>query len=239
MKIWPAVFAVLIAAPLAAQTPRTDTPLPPHIAVNGDALIEVAPDHATVRLGIVRQSNTALGAQEQASSIAQEILKAVEKLGVRPERIQTSRLTLFPVYAPQRPEGRDPPRIAAYNASNVVSVDLDNLSLVGSVIDAGLTAGANQLEGVHFSLKNDLPSREQALRQAAAEARRKADAIADALGVRVVGILEVTEGGVSIYPVRDAAAAMAERTLAAPTPVSPGQIEVRASVVVRYRIEPK
>ena len=163
---------------------------------------------------------------------------AVQKAGVAPNQIQTARLVLTPIYAPRNPDSRDAPRIVAYNATNTISIRLENLSIVGTVIDAGLKAGANQIEGVGFALRNDLPSRQQALKQAVEEARSKAQTMAEALRVNLLEVLEVSEGGVSI--VDRVEPAFAARTLAAAeTPVSPGQIEVRASVSIRYRISAK
>ena len=231
-------FAVLL---MLAQ--RLDVPAPPAapvLVVTGNAQILAVPDEATVRLGIVRQSSNAQAAQEQANAVAQEILSAIGKVGVPANQIQTARLVLSPVYAQRGPEARDAPRIVAYNAANTVSVRLDNLTIVGAVIDAGLKAGANQLEGVQFGLRNDLPPREQALKQAVQEARSKAQAMADALRLNLNEVLEVVEGGVSIVRPE---MAIDRRTMAMAadlnTPVSPGQIEVHASVSVRYRISPK
>ncbi|MBI4471184.1 MAG: SIMPL domain-containing protein [Acidobacteria bacterium] len=233
------LLLVLASVPAAAQT--TENQGPPVLNVTGNAQIRVAPDEATVRLGIVRQAPTAQAAQEQASAAAQAILNAITQLGVAKEKIQTSRLTLSPVYAPRSPESRDAPRIVAYHASNIISVLLDNLSLVGPAVDAGLKAGANQLEGVNFGLRNDLPARQQALKQAVTEAQRKAEAMAEALRMRLGPVVEISEGGVSVMPRGgDFAGVMMERTagLAAvpPTPVSPGELEVHASVSIRYRI---
>jgi len=149
------------------------------------------------------------------------------------------RLVLSPVYAPRSPDSRDAPRIVAYNATNTVSVRLENLSLVGPVIDAGLKAGANQLEGVQFGLRNDLPSRQQALKQAVEEARSKAMTMAEALRVNLAEVLEASEGGVSIIADRVEPLAARAMAVAAETPVSPGQIQVNATVMIRYRIAPK
>jgi uncharacterized protein YggE len=235
------LLSLLLFIPQSAFSQRTDAPPPPVIIVNGNAEIEAVPDEATVRLGVVRQSPTAQAAQEQANTVSQQILNAITKLGIPQQRVQTSRLTLTPVYAPQRPENREAPRIVSYTASNIVSVDIDKLNQIGPVIDAGLTAGANQLEGVQFRLKNDLPAREQALKKAVTEARQKAETIAEALGVRLGPVTEVAEGGVSVVPMA-AMGGFAEArvaTLAAQTPVSPGQLEVRANVTVKFRIEPR
>jgi uncharacterized protein YggE len=214
-------------------------PAPPVLVVTGTAQVFTAPDQATVRLGIVRQAANAQAAQEQANAVAQEILNAIGKAGVPASQIQTMRLVLSPVYAPRSPDSRDAPRIVAYNATNTVSVRLENLSLVGPVIDAGLKAGANQLEGVQFGLRNDLPSRQQALKQAVDEARSKAMTMADALRVNLAEVLEASEGGVSIIVDHVEPLAARAMAVASETPVSPGQIQVNATVTIRYRIAPK
>jgi hypothetical protein len=218
---------------------RAESLQPPVLIVTGSAEIFAVPDEAKVRLGIVRQTANAQMAQEQANAVAQEILSAIGKLGVPSNQIQTARLVLSPVYAPRGPDSRDAPKIVAYTATNTVSVRLDNLSLIGSVIDAGLKAGANQLEGVQFSLRNDLPSREEALKQAVAEARAKAQVMADALRVNLAEVLEASESGVSVVPFAEGGIAAPRLALAADTPVSTGQIQVQANVTVRFRISPK
>ena len=234
-----ALFLTAYALPGLAQRP--ETPQQSILVVSGNAEILATPDEARVRLGIVRQANAAQAAQEQANTIGQQILNEIGKLGVAAQQIQTSRLVLTPIYAPRGSDSRDAPRIVAYNASNTVSVRLENLSLIGPVIDAGLKAGANQLEGVRFGLRNDLPSREQALKQAVMEARSKADVMADALRVNLAEVLEVSEGG-SVASAFDSplnGRVFAAEAAVSPTPVSPGQIQVRANVTIRYRISPK
>ena len=187
----------------------------------------------------MRQATTAQVAQEQANAAAQEILSAIQKAGAPANQIQTARLVLSPIYAPRNPDSRDVPRIVAYNATNTVSVRLTNLSIIGPVIDAGLKAGANQIDGVGFGLRNDLPSRQQALKEAVEVARSKAQVMADAARVGIIEVLEVSEGGVSVVDRFEAPLNGRVFAAAAETPVSPGQIELRASITIRYRIAPK
>jgi hypothetical protein len=242
MKSMSLAVLVLMTYALPSLAQRPDTPQPPMLVVSGNAEILATPDEARVSLGIVRQANAAQTAQEQANAIGQQILNEIGKLGVPAQQIQTSRLVLTPIYAPRGPDSRDAPRIVAYNASDTVSVRLENLSLIGPVIDAGLKAGANQLEGVQFALRNDLPSRQQALKQAIMEARSKADVMADALRVDLTEVFEVSEGG-SVTPGYDlpmnGRVFAAAEAAASQTPVSPGQIQVRANVTIRYRISRK
>ena len=115
--------------------------------------------------------------------------------------------------------------------TSLESQQVDDLTKVGPVIDAGLGAGANTLDGVEFGLRNDEAARAQALADAAAKARSKAETLAKALGLRLGAILEVAEGGVTISPppyTKVGRMAMAE--LSAQTPVSAGQVGVEASV---------
>jgi uncharacterized protein YggE len=221
-------FAQTAPAPPAAQQP-------PVIVVTGMSEVLAVPDEAVVRLGIVRQAAVAQTAQDQANAVAREILTAIGKVGVPSKDIQTARLVLSPVY---NQRGSDQ-KIVSYNATNTVSVRLDNLAIVGNVIDAGLNAGANQLEGVQFRLRNELPSREEALKEAVQEARGKAQAMAEALSVNLAEVIEATEGGVSVVPRIQAFARTAAAAAPAETPVSPGEIEIRANVTIRYRITTK
>jgi uncharacterized protein YggE len=120
-----------------------------------------------------------------------------------------------------------------------VSVEVTNLSQIGPVIDAGLRAGANQVDGVQFRLKDDLPVREQALKKAIAEARRKAETMAEAMNVRLLGVQEISESGASVIPRGEGGGFATMAREVAPTPVSPGQIEVNVSVTVKYLIGPR
>lgn len=240
------IFATLTSSVFAQSSgpiPQS-VPLPGTITVSGNAQVLVVPDEATIRIGVVRQASSAKDAQEEAAKIGADILKSIGGLGVPAQRIQTSRLTISPVYGQQRanPGNIDTTRITGYVASNTVTVTLENLSMVGPVVDAGLDNGANQLEGVQFRLKNDAKAREQALKQAVTEAKGKAVAIAEALAVTLGPILEVNENGTSVMPLgrssEEAVMAMAVRG-PNPTPVSPGQLEINASVQLRFAVLPK
>lgn len=239
------VIVLALGAPLAAQTARPgsevrDMDSVPVLTVSGSGQARVAPDEATVRLGVLAQAPTAREAQDRVNRTANAILEAVRKAGIPAERIQTSGLSLGPQYAQGRNESQGP-RITGYQASNTVSILVQDLAKVGPVIDAGLAAGANNLDGVEFGLRDDAAARAAALTDAVAEARGKAEALAKALKVRLLEIVEVAEGGVSVSPpppVFRGRIAMAAEAMAA-TPVSSGEVGVEASVTVRWRIAPE
>jgi uncharacterized protein len=240
-KITLTLAALALTAPLSAQPQERTPPEPvvPVLSVQGSGSSRVDPDEATVRLGVLAQAPTAQAVMQQVNQTANAILAAVRKLGVPEKDIQTSELNLSPVYAQDRGDGGGEPRISGYQASNVVSIRLTKLDLVGPVVDAGLGAGANRLDGVVFGLQNDEAARADALTRAAAAARAKAAALAKALNVRLAGIVEVVEGGVTLFtPMRSTRMAMESMAMSADTPVSAGQVGVDASLTLRYRIEP-
>lgn len=238
-----ALALTLMSFPLAAQEEdgASAGPVVPVLSVQGTGEARVAPDEATVRLGVLAQAPTAQAAMSQANQAANAILAAIRKLGIKAEDIQTSELNLNPVYAndPQPQRGGEP-RISGYQATNVVSVRLTDLEQVGPVVDAGLEAGANRLDGVMFGLRNDAAARSEALTRAAETARAKAETLARALRVRLVGIVEVVEGGVSVFqPLYRGGARMAmDSAMSADTPVSAGQVGIDANITLRYEIEP-
>lgn len=209
------------------------------LTVTGQGRISTPPDRAILLLGALVQAEQAASAQKQVNQIMKGVLKAIQDRGIREERITTVGVSLSPVFAGQlQPAGERPlePRIVAYRASNMVRVQIDELSRVGDIIDAGVTAGANQFEGPVFELKDDTELRKQALRLAVQEARAKAEAIADAMDAVLTGISEVSETGVTLITPR----AEMVRTFAATdraTPVHPGEVRIEAGVTVRYRFE--
>lgn len=235
--------AILCTPYAGAQMPEHPDPHRhdpiPTITVNGSGEVRVAPDEAHVRLGVVAQEESARAAQREASRIAQGILDAVAGLDVPSEAVQTSQLVLTPVYEQGGPRQQVPtePRIIAYRASNVVSVRLDDLTKIGRVIDGGIEAGANQVQGVDFQLEDDREAREEAVRRAVREARSKAAAMAEALEVALGPVQDAREGGVTIErPQFGQVRMMAMESQSADTPVAPGEITVSASVTLSYRI---
>jgi uncharacterized protein YggE len=228
------LLAVAVMSTLAMAQQTAEKNPTPSITVTGRGEVLASPDRAMVRLGAVAEAKDAAGAQDAVNKTVTAAIDAIKNAGIKAEAIQTEGVSLQPVYGNVRQRGTQP-EITGYRASNTVAVRVDDLTLVGGVIDAGVKAGANQIQGVNFELKNDAASRKQALQQAIAQAREKADAMAAAAGVKVVAVLEIQEGGTpQVRPMMMARSAMMAE--AAPTPVQPGQMNVEATVTVRYAI---
>ncbi len=236
-------LTILLAALVTLLTPRAfaqnandASTQAPTLTVAGHAELSVDPDRAVVRLGVNAEGPDAAAAQDQVNRAMQAILEAMQGLAIPDRAIRTEQLWLNPVYAGSRPRPdgtSDEPRIVGYRAGNVVSIQLDELARIGNVIDAGIRAGANQLQGVSFHVRDSEAARNLALQQATRNARAQADAIASAMNMRIVGVIDVIVGGADVRPmaVRDA-----RMEMMASTPVQPGQVDVAGSVTVTYRL---
>jgi hypothetical protein len=209
----------------------------PSIRVTGKATLSVPPEEASIDLGIVTEAPDAKDAARHNAEKMAAVLEALRgKLGAN-ARIETISYSLDPVYRyPERSE----PVLAGYSARNIVRVKELPLDKVGETIDLATTSGANSVSNVSFGLRDEKATKARALRDAAADAKAKADTLADALGVQVLGILAVLEGEPEVIrplgPMYRAEMAMAEQ--AAPTPIEGGRIQVTATVTLVVGIRP-
>ena len=250
------VFALTLAAAITAAAlgqdadrprdprdpPRDRAGRPPTLTVTGVSESAAAPDRAFVRAGAVVRADSAAAAQDGVNRIVQAALEAVRAAGVEEKQITTTGLSLAPVYGPTHADAQGnpvPPRLVGFEARNTITAELADPSRTGPVIDAMVKSGANEIQGVWFDLRDDTGIRGRALRDAVNNARAKANAIAEAMGTRISGVVEVTEGGAEIVrPMRGGAMArgMAAEAVAS-TPVQPGQVKVNASVTIVYAID--
>jgi uncharacterized protein YggE len=206
------------------------------IRASGEATVRAKPDRAQISIGVVTQAPTAQAASTQNATQTSAVLDAVKRgLGSNGE-IKTSGYSIAPQY--QYTNGR-PPKITGYQASNTVLTTVNDLSLTGKVIDAANEAGANEITGISFSLRDDNAIRAQALAEAAVKARAAAEAIAKALNVHITSVLEAdtTEAPI-VRPMNKAFAMMSDSAAPrAPTPIEPGDLDVRASVTVSFEVQ--
>jgi uncharacterized protein YggE len=202
------------------------------IVVNGTGRVAVQPDVADLRLGVTVAKPTVEAARGEAAATMDAILRAVDGAGVARADVRTAMLSVQPRYDYR--DGRAPV-LTGYEIANVVEVSVRDLSALGDVIDATLTAGATSMDALSFRLADPRPAERDARRQAMAEARSRADVLAEAAGVTVQGVSDIVEG----QPVRPPGpVAKAERmALAADpgTPVEAGTLEVAVTVSVTYR----
>jgi uncharacterized protein YggE len=221
------VLAALAGMALAGTATAKDTK--GEIVVTGIGEVTLPPDIATLSIGVVTGAETATEALAQNSAAVEALLAQLAAAGVAPEDIQTSGLSVNPVWV--YGDQTTPSRITGYSATNGVAVRVSDLAGLGALLDKAVSAGANTLNGLSFGLSDSSAALDQARRAAVADALRRADLYAQAAGVQLGSLLEITEGGG--YSPQPAFAAMAEEKA---VPIAAGQVSVTASVTVTYAI---
>ncbi len=201
------------------------------IVVTGEGRVSVVPDVADLRLGVTIARLTVVEARQDAATTMASILAAVEAAAIPKADVRTSLLSVQPRY-----DYRDgkPPELSGYELSNVVEVTVRDLAKLGDVVDGALKAGATSMDSLTFRLDDPAPAERQARVRAMANARARADVLAEAAGLSINGVASVIEGG-AMPPPRPFA--KAERMMAADaaTPVESGSLDVAVSVTVSYR----
>ncbi|MCH7629427.1 MAG: SIMPL domain-containing protein [Proteobacteria bacterium] len=236
----------LLALPLAAHAQQLSTA---PVVAPGDAVLTVsadgqstrAPDLAVFNAGVTTQAKTASAALSENAAKMNAVIAALKKAGIADRDVQTSNLSVNPVYGQPRrlPDGttEGDPVIIGYQATNQVQVRQRKLDQYGKVIDTLVASGANQVNGPSFQLDNSDAAMDEARIEAMKKARARADLYARAAGMRVLRVLTINEsGGWSPQPVMFA---RAEKMMdAAPSPVAAGELEIRANVTVTYELAP-
>jgi hypothetical protein len=238
MKKLLAIFGtvLLLGGSGAHAQQSNERPRPPSITVSGEATISAEPDQAQIDIGVVTQARTAPEASKENAERLSRVLAEVKKLIGKSDEVKTSGYSLAPNY--RYPQGGKP-EIVGYTASNTLRIKTTNLNLAGRLIDSAMQAGANNVNRLVFTLKDELAAQLEALKTASAKAKAKAEAVASSLGLKIVRIAAVTEGERTVQPIyRQAMAARAEAA-PAPTPVEPGTVEVRSTVSMTVEVSEK
>lgn len=190
MKKWIALM-LMAALALTASFALADT----DISVTGTGEIRVSADTAVINLGVSSQDTDVLKAQQQVNTSIAAIRKALMAQGVKEENITTDFMNIYAMYDYQN----DQERLAAYNANTTLAIKVNDMDMVGSLIDVAFAAGANTLNGISFSASDTEDAKAEAMKKAVADARQKADILAEAAGLRITGIDSINEGGVYSY----------------------------------------
>ncbi len=224
--------ALLAAGVLLLPSPSLAAERPlPTISISGEGVVMGAPDRAAITLGVVTHAGTAEAAQTQNMAAARAIRDAVEALGVNRRDIQTQNYSFHPEYSRERNAGRE---IVGYTVSNTVLVRLDNVELVGQVIDAALSNGANTVDSLDFSIRDTKGLRREALAAAVRDAREKAEIIAGSLGKRLAGVQSVSENTRMFQPRGDMNKMVMSDAAMAATPIEAGTLSLEATVHIDF-----
>lgn len=221
-----------VATPGASENKRLT-----RVMVVGDSVVQAQPDTAILTISVVTQNRAAIQAQQENAAKTDEVVRVLKTVAGAGAEVKTSGYSVQPqrVYK----EGQ-PPTITGYEVRNSVTVTTSDLTKVGPIIDAAAQAGSNDISGIAFTLRQDRPARDRALGEATQEAVGKARMIANALGGRVVRIVEVQEEGFQQrppVPIYQAESFLAGAKSAVSTPIEVGSLEITSRVQVIAEVE--
>ena len=227
-----------VAGPGRAPVPAAatgDAAPPEHtISVTGEGTVTVAPNLAHVQLGVQVQKPTAKAARDAAAAAMAAVVAAVKKLGVADADIQTTQVSLAPLYD-YPPNGS--PTLRGYQLTNQATVTVRDLTQLPDVVDNAVAAGATSVDRISFDVADRTAAEAQARQAAALDARAKADVYAKTLGLAITGVASVSEQvatpvwyGKALAP----SAGSATDKAAVPTPVQAGATDVTVTVQVAF-----
>lgn len=230
MKILLPLAALAIAAPALADV--TTTPIAgTELDISATGSSTRAPDIATISAGVVTQAPKAGEAMAANAKAMTATIAALKHAGVADRDIQTQSINLQPQY---RYGDNQPPVLTGYQANNRVSVRIRDLAGAGGVIDALVSAGANQIDGPTLSVEHPEAALDEARAKALAAARTRADLYAKAAGLTVKRIVRISESDGAPPIVRPMA--MMARAKADTTPVEAGEQELTVNLSVVFEL---
>lgn len=205
------------------------------ITVSGQGEAKAMPDLASFTLTITVQAADQTEAVRQNAEHTTAVRAALREVGVADKDIETQNYTVQPQYNRQK----KPPVLNGYWVQNRLQVTVRDLDQVGSVIDKVATHSASSVDYISFGLSDRAKAEGEALAQAVASARRRADVMARAAGVGLGRLLSMTEGASNGYlsPAYEDGT-LSSAPAAVGTPISGQQIIVNAFVTLVYALEP-
>jgi len=220
----------------------------PRLTVSAEGRLNVPPDKAVLSFAVETVGEKLAKVQEENQERMAQVLTECQKLEIEPKFIQTTSLNVIPEYPPppRRSSGESLeqtiPRIIGYRVVHQVNVEVRNLDIVGKVVDGVLKVGANRFSGISWGLQDEQPTKLKVLQLAASKAQTKADTLAQSLKLKLVKIMNVMEGGVSVvapagrYRMASVAMSMEDGGEAS---VSAGELTVSGTVTLMYEISPQ
>ena len=218
---------VLLSASVSAQARRAT------VVNYGDATVTANPDQVKVSVGVTTKAATAQDAAGQNATIVTAVIAALQKILGASADIKTIGYSVTPNYT--YPTNL-PAVLNSYSASNTLDVTSSDIAGIGKVIDAATNAGANNVQSLRFSVKDETPLRAQALRLATLNARSKADSIALGVSMRVGNVLSVQEGYNSQIVAANRLATATPGAATPTTPVEPGLVQVTAYITLEVEL---
>ncbi len=222
----------LEAAPRSAALQASSEPTPRTISVSGMGMASAPPDVAEIQLGVETVNTDAGRAIDENTQRMSAVMGVFKEMNIEDKDIQTVRFSMW--VEEERDREGQLTGVRRYHVVNQVRVRLRDISLTGELLQRALSAGANTVGGISFTVADPTELERQARDKAIADARAKAEQLATGLGARLGPVRQVSEYGGVVKLVE----AQAERALAAgaPVPVSGGEFSVSVQIQVVFDI---
>jgi uncharacterized protein YggE len=237
MKSIATLALTLASAPALAQT------MPVPVQTISGTVLEISaegestrtPDLATITAGVVTQAADAAGAMRENATRMERVIAALKRAGIADKDVRTASISLQPQY---RYGENQPPVITGYQASNTVTVKFRDIGKAGSILDALVATGANQINGPDLGLDDPAAAMDEARLDAMTKARARADLYARAAGLKVQRILSISEGNVDMpRPMPIMMRAQGMMAEAAKSQILPGEQELHVTLSVRFELQ--
>jgi len=221
-----------IAGPIPFSVNSTNTNKTDLFEVSGIGKAAAAPDTAKITIGVIESAPNVLDAQEKVNSKAKNIIDGIKNLGVAEKNIKTTSYSVNPDYNFDKTQ-----RITGYTVTQNLEIKSD-ISKINQVIDKTSANGANLAGGIEFMLNDDkmLELENKAREEAVQKAKRKAEGLAKASGIKLGKIVNVQESGENIPRPIFLDARSDKAQLGQPTNITPGENNVEVTVTLSYQI---
>ncbi len=210
------------------------------IWVSGEGKVSVVPDIAILNLGVEAQYTTVADSQSQAATAMAAVIAELANYGIDKKDIQTRQFSIYPIRRWSEEKGQEV--LVGYRVTNMVTAKVRKIADTAAIIDAAAAAGGDfiRINSVSFTVEDTSPYLAEAREKAMADAEAKAKQLADLGDVKLGELTYVSESGGLMSTGREVflqAPVPAPMPAAPPTSISPGETEIRLSVLVAYSIE--
>jgi len=231
------LILIAFSATLAALSPAmADEANNRWIEVAGEGSVSAAPDFARVTLGVASTGKTAGEAMVANAKAANALVSLIKAEGVAPADIQTSEMSISPMFSQPAHGQETAPTITGYSVTNNVAVTVREIPRLGALLDKAVTAGANSVYGVGFGHNDTSALLDKARPLAVEDARRKAEIFAGAAGAKIGRLMVLTEEAGRQPPIAFSRAFAASAP--APTPIEAGEDKLTVTVTARFELAP-
>ena len=230
----PLALAAAIAFP--AMAGAADSLPPPRIVVSGEGQATVAPDLALLSLSVMREAKTARAALDANNDAMAAVIAAMKSSGIKDRDLQTAGIQINPRYNyTNKPDGSQEAELVAYQVTNTLSVRIRDIDKTGEILDKAVSLGVNQGGGISFTNEDPAAAVTEARKKAVADAMAKAKTLAEAAGVSIGRVLEITDQNIAPPPMPINAKAF--DAAGAAVPVQAGENAYAVQVTVTFELK--